>query len=72
MSASDAEPAVATLSADVVHRWHEHTFDTKIRARSRQTSDARNFDLAVELEFDVDGQPFFRRRWRESIERRLV
>jgi putative CocE/NonD family hydrolase len=72
MTASDADPAGASLDADVVYRWHEHAFETEIRARSRQTSDADAFHLRVELEVDVDGEPFFRRDWRETIERRLV
>ncbi len=72
MTASDADPAHATLDADVVYRWREHTFETEIRARSTQTSDAESFHLTVDLEVDVDGEPFFRRAWRERIERRLV
>jgi putative CocE/NonD family hydrolase len=72
LTASDSRPAEASLAADVVYRWHEHAFETEIQARSLQTSDHDAFDLAVELEVDVDGEPFFRRRWRESIERRLV
>ena len=72
LTARDADPARATLSADVVYRWHELAFDTEIRARSRQTSDASAFDLRVELEVDLDGEPFFRRDWQESISRRLV
>ena len=72
MTASDADPAAASLDADVVYRWHDHAFETEIRARSTQTSDARAFHLAVTLEVDLDGKPFFRREWRESIERRLV
>ena len=72
LTASDRDPASATLKADVVYRWHEHTFDTEIRARSHQTSNAATFELVVELEVDVDGQPFFRRGWHESIPRQLV
>jgi hypothetical protein len=72
MTASDADPAHATLDADVVYRWHDHDFATEIRAHSVQTSDAEAFHLTVDLEVDVDGQPFFRRSWDESIERRLV
>jgi putative CocE/NonD family hydrolase len=72
MTASDADPAHASLDADVVYRWSEHDFETEIRARSIQTSDAATFQLTVDLEVDVDGEPFFRRSWRESIERRLV
>ncbi len=72
LTASDADPARASMRADVVYRWQEHAFETEIRARSTQTSDASSFDLEVELEVDVDGEPFFRRDWRELIERRLV
>ena len=39
MTAFDADPARAILAADVVYRWHEHAFETEIRARSKQTSD---------------------------------
>jgi putative CocE/NonD family hydrolase len=72
MTASDADPARATMDADVVYRWHDHESETEIRAHSVQTSDAETFDLSVALEVDVDGEPFFRRSWRESIPRRLV
>jgi len=72
MTAFDADPARAILGADVIYRWQEHAFETEIRARSRQTSDLEAFDLAVELEVDLDGKPFFRRDWHERIPRRLV
>jgi putative CocE/NonD family hydrolase len=72
MTASDADPARATLDADVVYRWQDHDFQAEIRARSTQTSDADAFHLAIELDVDVDGEPFFRRAWHEDIERRLV
>ena len=72
LTASDSSPAVASLDADVVYRWREHAFETEIRATARQASTAEAFDLAVELEVDVDGEPFFRRRWSEAIPRRLV
>ena len=72
LTAHDADPAQASLSADVVYRWHELAFDTEIRARSRQSSDASAFDLRVELEVDLDGEPFFRRDWHERIPRDLV
>ncbi|MFL5674149.1 MAG: CocE/NonD family hydrolase [Chloroflexota bacterium] len=72
MTASDADPAHASLDADVVYRWTEHDFETEIRARSTQTSDAEAFHLRVELEVDIDREAFFRRTWDETIERRLV
>jgi hypothetical protein len=72
LTAGDADPARASMRADVIYRWREHAFETEIRARSVQTSDAAAFDLAVELEVDVDGEPFFQREWHESIGRRFV
>lgn len=56
-TARDAEPR-ANLTVDVVCRWHERTFDTEIRAPSRQTSDATSFELQVQLELDLEGEPF--------------
>ena len=72
MTAFETDPARAILDADVLYRWQEHEFETEIRARSTQTSDAGAFHLTVDLEVDVDGESFFRRTWQESIERRLV
>jgi putative CocE/NonD family hydrolase len=72
LTAFDADPARADLHADVVYRWQEHRFATEIRARSTQTSDADAFHMTVDLEVDVDGEPFFRRDWQESIARDLV
>jgi hypothetical protein len=72
LTASNATPAVASMDADVVYRWQELAFSTEIRARSHQASDHQTFDLAVELDVDVDGEPFFRRTWRETIPRDLV
>jgi hypothetical protein len=72
LTASDADPGRASLDADVVYRWQERDFATAIRARSTQTSDAEAFHLTVDLEVDLDGEPFFRRTWDDSIERRLV
>ena len=62
LTASDADPARATLDADVVYRWREHAFETEIRARSTQTSDADAFHLTVDLTVDVDGEPFLDRK----------
>jgi hypothetical protein len=72
LTASDSNPAVASLDADVLYRWREHAFEAEIRARARQTSTVDAFALSVELEVEVDGEPFFGRRWSESIPRRLV
>jgi putative CocE/NonD family hydrolase len=72
LTASDADPAHATFDASVVYRWREHSFETEIRSRAGLRSDAEAFDLAVELEVDVDGERFHERRQEERIPRRLV
>jgi hypothetical protein len=60
------------MDADVIYRWQERDAVAEIRARSRQTSDAMDFHLTVDLDVTLDGEPFFRRSWTESIPRRLV
>jgi putative CocE/NonD family hydrolase len=79
MTAWDTDPARAELDAHVVYRWQEREIDRdgelthiEIRADSRQTSNATDFDLGVRLEVDVDGERFFERAWHEVIPRHLV
>jgi hypothetical protein len=67
------------MDADVVYRWQEleaerggELTSIEIRAVSRQTSTATDFDLRVDLQVDVDGERFFAREWSERIPRRLV
>jgi putative CocE/NonD family hydrolase len=79
MTASDLDPATASMDADVVYRWQEleaerggELTSIEIRAVSRQTSTATDFDLRVDLQVDVDGERFFAREWSERIPRRLV
>ena len=79
LTASDGDPAHAELDARVVFRWQEREADRdgilthiEIRADSQQTSTATDFDLAVRLEVDVDGERFFERAWYEVIPRHLV
>jgi uncharacterized protein len=72
LTARDDDPARALLDADVVYRWWEHDHTIEIRARSTQASTATDFDLSVDLEVDLDGTSFFKRRWEEQIPRDLV
>ncbi len=72
LTASDRDPARATLDADVVYRWTDAGRAIEIRARSLQTSDVDAFDISVDLEVTLDGTPFFDRSWRERIPRDLV
>lgn len=79
MTAWDDDPARAELEARVVYRWQEREAHREgeltrieIRADSSQTSGATDFDLAVRLEVDVDGERFFERAWHEVVPRHLV
>jgi hypothetical protein len=72
LTAFEADPARASLDADVVYRWREHGFVAEIRARSSQTSDGSAFHLTVDLAVDLDGAAFFQRTWTETVARRLV
>ncbi len=72
LTASEREPAVASLDADVVYRWTDGGHAIEIRAKSVQTSDADAFDLGVDVTVDLDGERFFERSWQERIPRRLV
>jgi hypothetical protein len=72
MTTSDADPAHATLATMVVYRWREHDFATEIIAEGTIGSDAEAFDIDLELRVRVDEEPFFERRWRERIARRLI
>ena len=72
LTASDADPAHASLESDVVYRWTVEGYEVDIRAAGGIASDAEAFDVRVELDVRLDGEPFFAREWRERIPRRLV
>ena len=77
MTAWDADPARAELDADVVYRWQDarHAVDDHrdpARRRPARRARATDFDLAVRLEVDVDGEPLLRARLAERIPRHLV
>jgi hypothetical protein len=72
LTASDPDPAHATLESDVVYRWSGFGTEADIRARGTIASDEGTFDVRVSLEVALDGDPFFRREWRERIPRTLV
>jgi hypothetical protein len=72
MTASDADPAHASLATRVVYRWREHDFATEIVAAGMIASDAEAFVVDLDLRVTVDAAPFFAREWHERIPRRLV
>jgi uncharacterized protein len=72
LTASDADPAHATLASDVVYRYTGDGWDADIRATGVIASDEGSFDVRVALDVSLDGEPFFAREWQESIPRTLV
>jgi putative CocE/NonD family hydrolase len=72
LTASDPDPAHATLESDVVYRWSGFGAEADIRARGRIASDAEAFDVGVSLDVRLDGEAFFAREWQQRIPRRLV
>jgi putative CocE/NonD family hydrolase len=69
---ADADPAHARLDTEVVYRWSGPDFAADIRATGSIASDADAFEVAVDLDVRLDGEPFFARSWAERIPRRLV
>ncbi len=69
---ADGDPARARLDTDVIYRWSGPDFAADIRACGSIASDADAFDVAVDLDVRLGGEPFFARGWSERIARRLV
>jgi hypothetical protein len=72
LTASDADPAHTRLDTVVVYRWTGPGFDVDIRATGDIASDEAAFDVRVDLDVHLDGEPFIVREWSERIPRRLV
>jgi hypothetical protein len=72
MTASDADPAHARMANQVVYRLDQDGRRIEVRAGGETTSTETDFRMTVGLEVDLDGEPFFRRAWDETIPRRLV
>jgi hypothetical protein len=72
LRASDGDPAHARLETEVVYTWTGPDFAVDIRASGAIASDEAAFDVGVDLDVQLDGEPFFSRTWSERIPRRLV
>ena len=72
LTASDRDPAAASMDARVVYRWTDAGRRIEIHADSVQTSDAEAFHLVVNLEVTVDGEPFFASRSQAKVPRHLL
>ncbi len=72
MTASDADPAHARMANRVDYRLDPGRPPDRGPGVGRDDLDETDFRMTVELEVDLDGEPFFRRDWDETIPRRLV
>ena len=72
MTASDADPAHASMRTEVVYRLDQDGRAVEVLAHGLMTSTETTFELSVEREVSLDGRPFHRGQWAESIPRRLV
>jgi len=69
---SEQDPARATmrgLNRTVLH-WPERRIETLARAQVESTVDA--FHVTIQLNINVDDQPYHSRRWVKSIPRHLL
>ena len=72
LRASDPDPAHARLDTDVVYAWTGPDFAADIRATGSIASDEAAFDVRLDLDVRLDGEPFFAREWSERIPRHLA
>ena len=72
LTASDEDPARASLDTVVVYRWTGPGFDVDIRSCGGIVSDEAAFAVRLDLDVRLDGEPFFAREWSERVPRRLV
>ena len=72
MTAADADPAHARMRTEVAYRLDQDGRSISVLANGLMTSTETTFELGLELEVSLDGQPFHRGQWTETIPRRLV
>jgi putative CocE/NonD family hydrolase len=72
MTAADADPAHARMRTEVVYRLDQDGRSIVVLANGLMTSTETTFELGLELEVSLDGRPFHRGQWAETIARRLV
>src|SRR5579862_449353 len=72
MTASDADPAHATMRTEVVYRLDQDGRAIEVLAHGLMSSTETTFELSVVREVNLDGRAFHRGQWAESIPRRMV
>jgi hypothetical protein len=72
MTAADGDPAHARMRTVVVYRLDQDGRSIVAQANGLTTSTATDFEMTLDLDVTLDGQPFHERSWAETIPRRLV
>ena len=71
LTASDTEPAVATMASEVVYRLRQDGHAIDVGVTGQTTSDHESFRISGTLHVTLDDAPFFERSWDETIPRLL-
>jgi hypothetical protein len=72
MTARDADPAEARMDNEVVYRLREDDREILVEADGMTRTTATEIEMRVGLRVRLDGEPFFEREWRETVERDLL
>jgi len=70
-TARDDDPAAVSFHSDVVYRLDQDGHHVEIGAAQRQSSSIDTFEISIDLHVELDGEPFFERRWAKSIPRNM-
>jgi uncharacterized protein len=69
MTASEREPCTGRFENACEYRLERDGSVVRVRAGGTTVASAGDFDMRVRLRVELDGEPFFERRWHEVIER---
>lgn len=72
LTAHHHDPAHTRLYNEVVYQLKEHGYETHIRTTGTIRSTETDFHVDVQLQVNLNGNPFFQKAWLESIPRQLV
>ena len=72
MTASGRDPGRGRFENECVYRLVDEGAEVEVVTIGTTRATADEFDMAVELAVRLDGRPFFKRTWRESIPRGLL
>jgi uncharacterized protein len=66
------DPAGTAVEGSTTMDLHDHGHHIRTEAHARMDGDRTAFHVQIRLKVELDGQPFFERRWDRSIRRNLM